>query len=619
MNYYPFDSKSEIYKSKRGALAAETDLRLRLLLHKDALCGEAFLILKSDGEQSENYIPLIKTGETLEDYYFYETTVNLKEGLYFYAFKYTSAFGDFYVTKEIEGRGIVSKEYPKFWQLTVFEDDDCTPKWLSGGIIYQIFPDRFYDAESPLKNPFDDRYIVTDKTRRPAYRQDVSPDFLGNDYYCGNLKGIEKKLDYLKSLNVTCIYLNPIFEAHSNHRYNTADYLKIDPLLGNEKDFVSLCNAAHKRKIHIILDGVFSHTGDDSVYFNKYKRYGDKGAYNDFNSPYTEWYNFKNYPDDYSSWWGVKTLPETNENSKSFTEFITGENGVLRYWQKLGADGWRLDVADELPDEFLDNIRKAIKAENKNSFLLGEVWEDASNKISYGKRRRFIRGKQLDSVMNYPFANAIIDYIRTGDSAKIRETVFEILENYPKKVVDLMMNHIGTHDTARILTRLSQNNDDFSDREAQSKAELTAGQYEFAKGRLKIAAVLQYSLPGIPSLYYGDEAGMTGGFDPFCRGYYPWGKEDKEILDFYKALGSARAKCDAFKCGEYVPWDLPAGIFGYERKSENSKALTIINLSGNEFSIEIPAEYSLYLSAIGKAPHNNKLSLDSGEFSLITK
>ncbi len=619
MNYYPFDSRSELYKSKKGALAADTDLRLRLLLHKDAQCGTAYLIFKNDSDSIDTYIPLLKTGEALEDYFFYETTLNLKEGLYFYAFKYTSPFGDFFVTKESEGRGIVSKEYPEFWQLTVFEDDEKKPGWLSGGIIYQIFPDRFFDADKPLCSPFNDRYIVKDKSARPAYRQDISPDFLGNDYYCGNLKGIEEKLDYLKSLNVTCIYINPIFEAHSNHRYNTADYLKIDPLLGNEKDFVSLCKAAHKKNIHIILDGVFSHTGDDSLYFNKYKRYGDKGAYNDYNSPFTEWYNFKNYPDDYSAWWGVRSLPETNENSKSFTEFITGENGVLRHWQRLGADGWRLDVADELPDEFLDNIRIAVKSENKSSYLLGEVWEDATNKISYGKRRRFLRGKQLDSVMNYPFANAIIDYIRTGNSKGIKETVFEVLENYPKTAVDLMMNHIGTHDTARILTRLSQNNDDFSDRAAQSKMELSPEKYEFAKKRLKLAALLQYTLPGIPSLYYGDEAGMTGGFDPFCRGYYPWGKEDKELLEFYKTLGNKRAKCKAFEGGDYVPWELPEGIFGFERKSGKSRALVIINLSDAEFSVDIPKEYNSLSPALGKAPDKCRLSLLSGEFSFITK
>ena len=617
MNYYPFNSSLETYKSVKGALAAGKDLRLRLLLHSDAKCKQAFLILKDDKTGCDNYIPLLATDDYLEEYRFYETTLNLGEGLYFYAFKYTSDFGDFFITREKEGRGIVCRENPRFWQLTVYDDDKCTPDWLSGGIIYQIFPDRFNFSGEEKENVPSDRYIVHDKSISPAFRQDTYPNSLGNDYYCGDLKGIEKKLDYLKSLNVTCIYLNPIFEAHSNHRYNTADYLNIDPLLGNKEDFKSLCNAAHKKGIRIILDGVFSHTGDDSIYFNRNKRYGTGGAYNDYNSPYREWFKFNSYPDDYSAWWGVKTLPETDENSPSFTDFITGENGVLKYWQSLGADGWRLDVADELPDNFLDNIRKAVKSANKKSYLLGEVWEDASNKISYDSRRRFLRGKQLDSVMNYPFANAIIDFVRTGNSDALKETVFEILENYPEKSVNLMMNHIGTHDTARILTRLSKNNDNFGDRAKQSQMKLSEEEYNFAKKRLFEAVLLQFTLPGVPSVYYGDEAGMTGGFDPFCRGYFPWGKEDKEITEFYKKLGKLRIHCKAFCGGEYVPWQLPQGVFGFERKCKSAKALTVINCSESEMSVDVPEEYKKSKSHLGKSLIGKTLTLKPHEFTLI--
>ena len=585
MNYYPFDSRNSLYRNKFGSIAEGETLRLSLLLHKDAQVYEAYLRIREDADNNFSELRLIP-GEWLEDYQYFNGEITLSEGLYWYSFRYTSAHGDFEVTRTGESLGCVTSE-GNCWQQTVYSADFETPDWLKGGIIYQIFPDRFCNSGELKNNVPEDRYICLDWYKQPEFRQPNEKLRLGNDFYGGDLKGIENKLPYLKDLGVTCIYLNPIFEAHSNHRYNTADYLKIDPMLGDEKSLKSLVKEARKNGISIILDGVFSHTGDDSVYFNKYNRYTENGAYNSKTSPYYSWYKFSEYPHKYSAWWGIETLPETEENDLSFANFITGENGVIKYWLDMGIKGFRLDVADELPDGILDKIRIAVKRENKENYLLGEVWEDASNKISYGHRRRFLRGKQLDSVMNYPFANAIIDFVKKGNGGQFVNTIMSILENYPKPAINLLMNHIGTHDTARILTVLGK---DYipSTREEQSYVFLSADEYQKAIKLLKLAAVLQYTLPGVPSLYYGDEAGMQGYGDPFCRAGYPWGKENSELLEFYKTLGKFRSNNKTFIDGEFVPLFSSQNVVAYMRKRGKNTVLVAVNSGDTPQNIILP-------------------------------
>lgn len=618
MQYYPFDSRNNLYKSKIGALAAGETLRLRVLLHFDAHVHNVYLMIKNDADDNYTYIEMLPK-EVLYNYRFYDCEIQREEGLYFYCFKYTSDYGDFFITKQGTNLGVFSKNECVPWQLTVYEKDFTVPEWIKGGIIYQIFPDRFYNSGQVKTNVPTDRYINDNWQKEPEYRQSDDLCTLGNDYYGGDLKGIKDKLPYLKDLGVNCIYLNPIFEAHSNHRYNTADYLKIDYLLGNDSDLEKLCKEAKKLGIYVILDGVFSHTGDDSVYFNRKMRYGQTGAYNDENSPYRSWYKFGNHKDDYASWWGIKTLPEVDENNDNFSEFITGEKGVIRHWMKKGVKGFRLDVADELPDEFLDKIRLAIKSEDKDGFLLGEVWEDASNKISYGARRRFIRGRQLDSVMNYPFANAIIEFVRSGNSQILVDTVFEILENYPKFVTDVLMNHIGTHDTARALTRLVLGDGNSSRRAEESGVRLDEYQYNLAKKYLYIAAVLQYTLPGVPSLYYGDEAGMQGFGDPFCRCAYPWGKEDTEILDFYKKIASVRRNCSAYINGDFNVLYNNDGVLVFSRCSANSIALTIINRGESDFVFDFDHFFNSSVNFFGGEINDGKITVEKYSYSIITK
>lgn len=588
MNYYPFDSRNPLYRNRFGSIAEGETLRLSLLLHSDACVHDAYLLIREDSNDEYSTLRLT-AGEWIGDYRYYNGEITLSEGLYWYKFFYTSAHGEFYVTKTGESIGCVTEEGTD-WQQTVYSADFTTPDWLAGGIIYQIFPDRFYNSGAEKVNIPEDRYICNDWYKQPEYRQSGDKLRLSNDYYGGDLKGIEEKLPYLKSLGVTCIYLNPIFEAHSNHRYNTANYLKIDPVLGDEKDLENLVKSAENLGIAIILDGVFSHTGDDSVYFNKYGRYNTVGAYNSKNSQYFSWFKFNDYPNDYSSWWGISTLPETEENDLSFTNFITGENGIINYWLDKGVKGFRLDVADELPDGILDKIRLAMKRKSKENYLLGEVWEDASTKISYGSRRRYLRGKQLDSVMNYPFANAIIDFVKNGNGQNLVNTVMNVLENYPKPAVKLLMNHIGTHDTSRILTVLGSDYTPNS-REEQSRTFLSEQQYNTAVNRLKLAAVLQYTLPGIPSLFYGDEVGVEGYGDPFCRATYPWGKENKELLDFYKSLGKFRRSNSAFKEGEFVPIYSDGTAVVYIRTDGENSVLTAVNIGSEPVSVQLPEKF----------------------------
>ena len=589
MQYYPFDSKNKLYKPHFGAVASDQKQKLRLLLHKDALCSAAFLLIKCDDEPDFKEVKL-SPAEWLEDYQFFDCEIALDSGLYWYRFKYRSPYGEFYVTRCENSLGHVSDQ-GQCWQQTVYDNTFKTPDWLEGGVIYQIFPDRFFNSGSKKSNIPNNRFINNDWNKQPEYRQVAEKCTLGNDFYGGDIKGIIKKLPHIAELGVNCIYLNPIFEASSNHRYNTADYFKIDPLLGTEADLINLCKAAKKLGIAVILDGVFSHTGDDSVYFNKYQTYNSVGAFNSKKSPYYNWFKFNNWPHDYESWWGIKTLPETIEDSPEFTNFITGENGVLRYWLKKGISGWRLDVADELPDKFLENIRLAVKSENPNAYILGEVWEDASNKISYGARRKFLQGKQLDSVMNYPFCNAIIDFIFSGNANAFVNTVESICENYPPQSIKTLMNHIGTHDTARILTLLGFGKNHPTDREWQSKNALCQEQYEKAKKLLKIVTAIQFTLPGVPSVYYGDEAGIQGFGDPFCRAAFPWDNQDNEILEHYKALGKMRKDAKCFKEANFEPYVCCNNLLTFVRSSDQDAVLAAFNINGTEVNIDLPDEF----------------------------
>lgn len=618
MDYIPYNSLNTLHKSKFGAVKQGENLIFKVVLPRSLGCRGVDLVIKKDSGEYD-YIPMKWLSMEGADEEWWALGYTTKEAdLYFYHFQYHTSWGASDIKHCGDRLGLLSKGTLD-WQLSVYQSDFTTPEWLKGGIFYQIFPDRFYFSGEKKKDIPSGRLLRTDIDGDPLWRPTPEGKVLNNDYFQGDLKGIEEKLDYIASLGVSCIYLNPIFEAQSNHRYDTADYSKIDPLLGSEKDLKNLCSQAEKRGISIILDGVFSHTGDDSIYFNKYGRYDSVGAYQSKQSPYYKWYKFIDHPNEYHSWWGISILPEVIEESPEFIKFITGKDGIARKWLRAGVRGWRLDVADELPDIFLDEFRKAVKEENKDALVLGEVWEDASNKFAYGQRRHYFRGDELDSVMNYPFAEAIISYVRSGRVEGFTSKIMNILENYPKCVVDVLMNHIGTHDTMRAITALAGESCDYRDRQWQSTHELSESQYQKGVKLLKIAAAIQYMLPGVPSLYYGDEAGMQGYKDPFNRRYYPWGKENMELLEFYRHLGSIRRKLTCLKDGGYYTVSEMLSCLAFVRYNDEEKIMLISNRNEHEIDYYLPPEWHCSKSLLGGEVQGDRIKIDSLSAAILYK
>ncbi len=573
-----FDSRDAFCKQPFGAVETGKRITLRLKLDKEWNPQNVRLFMYCVHTGSGEYRGMKLCGETQTENIYSVSFLAPKPALYRYGFEYDSNGQKKYIRRGRKSEAVVY-EQTNLWQLTVYENTFQSVQSFAGGIIYQIFPDRFCFSGQEKDNVPPDRILRDDWGGVPEYRPLPNGDILNNDYFCGDLQGICAKLPYLKSLGVTCLYLNPIFEAHSNHRYDTADYLKIDPLLGTEEDFSALCKQAHALGIRILLDGVFNHTGSDSIYFNKKGRYPGKGAYNSKKSRYYGWYLFSSHPEEYACWWGVKIMPTLNKQNPAVQQFFMGKDGVLHHWLSRGADGFRLDVADELGDLFLDGIHARAKAENPESLILGEVWEDASNKVSYSIQRRYLQGKQLDSVMNYPFKDAILNFFQDRDGEEFCERILTIVENYPAPVLNLVMNSISTHDTLRAITALAGPPRNSLSRDAQANYRMDAGAYQHGKYLLKMAAALQFTLPGIPCIYYGDEAGMQGYGDPFNRGCYPWGQEDKELLSYFRSLGKMRANHPLFASADIYFWACRKDFLLYERSDGEESCIVAVNLN----------------------------------------
>lgn len=586
-----FNSRKKEYKSINTAIATDEKCKMRIIVPRECKCSNASLAITKEGEDTV-YYGMFWAGMCGDDREYWELHFSAQsEGLYFYHFELDTPWGKSYVKNAGAGIGELNANCGEF-QQTVYDKNFKTPDFIKGGIIYQIFPDRFYNSGKVKKNVPKSR-VMRKWGDTPFWREEQMNGIWNNDYFGGDLKGIEEKLPYIAELGVSTIYLNPIFESHSNHRYDTADYEKIDSLLGDENDLKSLCKTAREKYgISIILDGVFSHTGCDSKYFNMYNTYDEVGAYNSKKSPYYEWYKFIDYPDNYNSWWGIKLLPEIIEENESYREYICGKNGILRKWLKCGISGWRLDVADELPDIFLDDLRKAVKEENENAVIIGEVWEDATTKFAYGERRRYLLGKQLDSVMNYPFANAVLDFVRYGNSAVFFDRIMTIIENYPPNVLHALMNHIGTHDTQRAISRLAAGDCDGRDRQWQFEHN-TLDEYDYLKGisLMKMASLIQFTLPGVPSIYYGDEIGMQGMKDPFNRACMQWDNVNEELLKWYKRLGQIRRGSSVFKDGEFYPIYNSTGVIAYSRESESQSALIAVNNSAKSVNFFVGTKW----------------------------
>ena len=590
---YYFNSRNEYHKKPFGAV--KEDVTVHFTVISDSENTVPFLCIKKDGGYQTRIS--MDLSYTDEGYLKFTTQYTFdSQGLYLYCFKFNNGKYGLYHS----GRGdAVMSDHGQWFLQTVYSKDFSTPDRFKGGVMYQIFPDRFFESKKKEKLSFSDRNYRKVKRGHPYFNdRDDGKYPINTDYFGGDLNGITEKLDYIKSLGVHCIYLNPIFEAHSNHRYNTADYMKIDPDLGTLEDFRNqirvdfhidpdlgtledfrnLCKEAHRRDIKIVLDGVFSHTGSDSIYFNREKRYGDGGAFNDKKSPYAPWYFFGDeYKNGYRCWWDFPTLPDVNESNENYIEFICGEKGVIQYWLNNGADGFRLDVADELPDSFIEQVRKAVKKCGNDKLLIGEVWEDAVTKISFGQRRKYLLGKGLDSTMNYPFRVAVLDFIKYGDGSKFCEEIFKIYENYPKEALDNAWNSLSTHDTPRLITYLQGENPEGSDRFWQSTQSVSGEKLKLAKKQLVCAYALTFGLPGVPCVYYGDEIGMQGYRDPFNRGYFTWWDQDNFILNNIRKLSNFRNTHDEYKEGRLHFIYASFNTVAFVRYIDGKEVLTAVN------------------------------------------
>lgn len=527
-----FDSRSLQYKSPFGAVSTRQKVFILFPVSKDLNSDRVKLIVRRNAHSLE--YKLTYMGENYGyDNYFVNFTID-REGTYFYRFEVESGDKTYYVGRDDEGKAIIGDWLPE-WQLSVYQSTYETPDYIKGGVIYQIFCDRFFHSGDKVVP----KYGVLKEWHEDVTVVDPDGVFRANDFYGGNFKGITEKLDYLSDLGVTAIYLTPIFKSHSNHRYDTADYSKIDDLLGTEEDFENFVKSAESKGIAVILDGVFNHTGADSVYFNKLGRFPEVGAYQSEDSKYHDWFTFYDFPDNYACWWGITVVPTVARDAVGYREMIAGSDGIIKKWTEKGVRGWRLDVVDELTSSFVEKIRKAVKTVDKNGLVIGEVWEDASTKQSYGEERQYFYGRQLDGVMNYVYKDAIIKYMFDNDSKSFVNTIYNIMENYPKHSLDTCFTLLDSHDTVRAINVFSEARVD-GDKQRRRDYRLTDSEYNRGKKRLILASAIQFFLPGVPCVYYGDEIGMQGFEDPINRRPFTWDNIDDEILSHYKYLGKLR-------------------------------------------------------------------------------
>ena len=620
------NSLEEAYRSPLGAVPEGETVQLALRV----LSGEverAYLHLY--GDSFENEIPMKRQGDLYRCRFRVPDTA---EALW-YCFRVETGTSSHWLCPDETGyRGRLYGFQAPGFRLTVYRKDFVTPEWFRRCVMYQIFPDRFAFSEDDTarcgiayhkglgQTPELHEHTTEPVRWQPrCFEEEYSPD----DFFGGTLKGIREKLPYLKELGVNCLYLNPIVEARSNHRYDTSDYLKVDPILGSNEDFEGLCREAEAQGMRIILDGVYSHTGADSVYFNRWGSYPNKGACQGDDSPYYGWYDFRSFPDDYRCWWGFRDLPEVDEENPDWQAFVvSGENSVVKTWLRRGASGWRLDVADELPDDVLALIRKASKEEKPDALVLGEVWEDAVIKESYGGRRNYALGYSLDTVMNYPLRTAVLNFMHGSINAyALRDFLTGQQMNYPKPMYYSLMNLMGSHDVERLRTALAADIDfDKLSREEQMHLYYSPESLDHATRLEMLCAAIQFALPGVPSIYYGDEQGMCGVRDPFNR--TPFKEGHPQLREYYASLAKMRRSADALSTGKVR--FLAAGgdvllilryindgkdVFG--RPAQNGAYLAVVNRG------DTAADFSADCSEAGVGPVKGQIEACSAEILVL--
>lgn len=584
------------YREPMGALPTDSDVTLRLSVHD--VWFESVNLTLLIGSSSFDHPMVFADG-------FWNATFSVPDFpcVIWYYFTLRSGDTHLYYGRDFGCAPCLGKIYwekPPAFQITVYDKEFTVPAWMRKSVMYQIFPDRF--AAGDLKNKNKGAAYHTSMGRcvflhdkweeTPLYRPlPGKEDYEPCDYFGGDIRGIINNLEYLKEMGVSLLYLNPVFEAASNHRYNTADYTKVDPFLGTNGDLEELFLKAEKMGMRVLLDGVFSHTGADSVYFNKYGRYKGKGAYQGEDSPYYSWYSFEKFPDEYKSWWGFKSLPEVNEHDPGWIHtVIRGKESFMKKWLRAGAAGFRLDVADELPDGTIEQMREAVRSVNKDKALLGEVWEDATTKQSYGKNRTYALGRALDSVMNYPLRNELVDFLSGRKNAfAFKDFLVGQSLNYPAPMYFSLMNLLSSHDIERIHTALAAGiRSTGLTREQQAHFIVLPEQKEKADRLQKIAAAVQFSLPGIPSIYYGDEVAMDGLKDPFNRETFR--PKDNRMRLFYRKISELRNSSGVLQTGAYSFFAVSGDVIGilrfiadgrdmFDAACENGVYLTVVNRS----------------------------------------
>ncbi len=580
--------------SRLGAFACGVRLLLRVTCPRVLGATAVVLRLARDGEE-ETDTPFTFTASdpvTLTDCY--ELTLDTaalcgaeSDGLFYYRLLFVRHADTLFSDSRNNVDFDLVPHGGSTLRLLIHEPDFAPPAWFGEGVMYHVFVDRFCRGEGETRRREGDRAPEIDPDWEggvPQYAPYPGAPITNHIHFGGNLWGVCEKLDYLASLGVKVIYLSPIFEAYSNHKYDTGDYLRVDGGFGGDAALERLLAETRARGMTVILDGVFNHTGDDSRYFDRYGLYGKTGAMQSSDSAYRDWYCFKSYPDEYESWWGIDIMPKINHKNPTCRRYFTAPDGVCAHYVNMGIGGWRLDVADELCDEFLDELRASVKAASSDrpegeAVVIGEVWENAADKIAYGSRRRYFRGKQLDSVMNYPVRSGILAFVGDGDGEFLYDTLTELYGSYPRAVSDALMNLVGTHDTERILTVLGSEPEDF-DRSSEilSTATLSPARRPTAVRRLKLASLLQFTVFGIPSLYYGDEVGMEGYRDPFCRRPFPWHELETpvraDILAHYRGLGELRSS-PALHGGDFRILDHGEHHIVYERAAKDDRIVVV--------------------------------------------
>ena len=559
-----------LFKFPKGVVVKNNEVRFHIDLECEFKPRFVYFMIKTDEESEYKYLEMTENNG-YEYVYKFE-----KSGHYWYNFQIVVNDEYLYLNRTYDNYSYLSHEKGEdFLQLVTEKEYSCKDS-MQGGIIYQIFVDRFCKVgEVKERKPL----ILRDDWGGNIQKNTTNPLIINLEVFGGNIQGIISKLDYLQKLGVTTIYLNPISQANSSHKYDTSDYMKIDDMFGTELEFKKLVDLAKAYGMKIVIDGVYNHTGSDSIYFNKNGTFNTLGAYKSKESRFYNWYDFENYPDKYKCWWGIDTLPSIKHNSEDFQNYIAGENGVLEKFLKLGVFGVRLDVVDEITDEFVQKIEKKVHEFGKDKVVMGEVWEDASIKISYSKRRKYFAENELNSVMNYPIKETVLDFILNKNINNLLSTIRMLENNYPKVVRDNLMNFLTTHDTRRVFSEILRCNNNNE---------------EYAKKLYKIASALIFTLPGVPSIFYGDEYGMRDN-DGSSRGCFDWQNYKNDIYEWFVKLTKIR-KHSALKDGEINILYASNGKFAFERFDKKERIVVVVNLSNSVLELNLDGEFTSFVT-----------------------